>query len=97
MKPKIRINNRLKGSWGETTTAPGRRPVIEINIRKHRTDKFKKRYTLKEAIADTLVHETMHAKRPRMHEKTVYRNTAKVMRKMSEKQLKKVLEQLPQH
>lgn len=96
LKPKIKVNNKLRGSWGETKTTPGKRAVIQINVKKHKTDKFKKRYDLKTALADTIHHELMHAQHPKMHEKTVYKKTAKTMKFISKEKVNKLVAKLKQ-
>jgi len=93
-KPIIKVNNRLKGDWGTTDTTPGKRPVIQINVKKHKADPFKKRYTLKQALADTMTHELMHAKHPRMTEKSVYKKTAKKMRSISKAEINKLVNKI---
>lgn len=93
MKPKIKINNRLK-AYGETDTTPGKRPVIEINLKANKTKKFKKSYTWKQNLADSVYHEKLHAKHPKMLEKTVYKKTAKAMKEMSNKDMDKMVSSL---
>ncbi len=68
-KPKMGVNNKLKGSYGETIISKGKPPVIKINVKKHKGDR--------KELADTIQHELMHAKHPKMHEKTVYKKTGK--------------------
>ena len=89
-KPIIKVNNHLKGDWGTTDTPPGKRPLIQINLKKHKEDPFKKRYTYKQSVADTMVHELMHARHPRMTEKTVYKKTARKMRSVSKAEVEKL-------
>jgi hypothetical protein len=52
--------------------------VIRINKKRH----FKKE-SGKEELLDTLAHEKMHAEHPKMHEKTVRKETPKVVARMS--------------
>ena len=93
-KPKIKVNNHLKGVFGETTTTPGKRAVVEINVKAHKNHVFKKSYTLKQALADTVKHELDHAHHPKKKEKTVYKDTSKFMKKASNKQVDKLVREL---
>lgn len=93
-KPIIKVNNRLKGDWGTTDTQKGKRAVIQINVKKHKQDPFKKRYTFKQALADTMTHELMHAKHPKMHERTVYKKTAKRMKNISKVDVEKLINKI---
>lgn len=70
-KAKLGVNNKLKGSFGETTLEKGKAPIIHINVKKHKGNKAE--------LADTIKHELMHAKHPNMHEKTVYKAMPKTM------------------
>ena len=51
--------------------------IIRINKRKNK--KSKKRGEL----IDTIVHEEMHARHPKMYEKTVRKKTVQLLKKMS--------------
>ncbi len=78
---RVRTNNKLKGAYAETDLEKG---TITINRRKHKTDPLhKKRYP---EMADTKIHEFMHAEHPKMHEKTVRKLTRKKLKRMSKKQ-----------
>lgn len=68
-KPKVAVDNKLKGSYGETTIQKGKPTIIKINVKKHNGNKAE--------LADTIKHELMHAKHPNMHEKTVYKKVPK--------------------
>lgn len=68
-KPRIYVDNKLKGSYGETTTSPGKPAIIKINTQRHKGNKAE--------LADTIAHELIHAHHPKMHEKTVYKKMAK--------------------
>lgn len=70
-KPRIGVNNKMKGSYGETIISKGKPPVIKINVKKHKGDRAE--------LADTIKHELMHARHPKMHEKTVYKKTEKAL------------------
>ena len=73
VRAKIGVNNKLKGSYGETTIQKGKPTRISINVKKHKGDKRQ--------LADTIKHELMHAKHPKMHEKTVYKKMEPEMSK----------------
>ncbi len=62
-KAKFVINNRMK-AYGQTDTKTN---VVEINKKKHKGDKRQ--------LADTIKHELLHVKHPKMKEKTVYQKT----------------------
>lgn len=91
MKPKIKVDNKLKGLFGETTTAPGKRAIIKIDVKAHRDHVFKKSYTLKQSLADTVHHEIDHALHPKKHEKTVYKDTMRFMKNVSKKTIDKLI------
>jgi acetyl-CoA carboxylase alpha subunit len=78
-KYKRYVDNRSK--WqGDTDVEKG---VIRIN---------KKKSKKKSSVIDTIVHEEMHAKHPKMHEKTVKRKTweALKLKKMGKKAKRKL-------
>ncbi len=64
-KAKIVVNNHMR-AFGQTDT---KTKVVEINKKKHKGDKRE--------LADTIKHELLHVKHPKMHEKTVYKKTKK--------------------
>ena len=67
-KKKVVIDNHIK-AFGEEEGGK-----IKINVRKHKGDK--------KELADTIVHESYHAKHPKATEKTTYKVTRKVMKNM---------------
>jgi hypothetical protein len=72
-KPYKRIvDNKLKGAYGDIDFT---KRVIRINKKMGR-DKLGN-------IIDTIVHEEMHARHPRMHEKTVRRLVPQRLRAMT--------------
>ncbi len=71
-KSRMKVDNHLKGSYGETTISKNK-TVIKINVKKHKGNKAE--------LADTIKHELLHAKHPKMHEKTVRKLTAAPMSK----------------
>lgn len=70
-KPIIGVDNKMKGSYGETTLQKGKRPIIKINVKKHKGDKAE--------LADTIKHEMYHAKHPKATEKTTYKAMPKTI------------------
>lgn len=68
-KPVLRINNKLKEYGNEQDGK------IEINVRKHKGNKAE--------LADTIRHEILHAKHPKMNEKKIQKKTKVDMSKMS--------------
>ena len=77
---QIKVNNRLR-SFGETDT---QKKIIQINKKKSKHSKNKGE------LLDTIEHEFMHAKHPKMKEKNVVKKTAKATKKMSPKTKKKI-------
>lgn len=67
----VSVDNKLKGSYGQTIIQKGEKPIIKINVKKHKGDKAE--------LADTIKHELMHAKHPKMLEKTVYKKMKKTI------------------
>ena len=70
-KPRVGVNNKMKGSYGETTIRKGKPPVIKINVKKHKGNKAE--------LADTIKHEMYHAKHPKASEKTTYKAMPKTI------------------
>ena len=64
-KPRVGVDNKMKGSYGETIIQKGKRPVVKINVKKHKGDKAE--------LADTIKHEMYHAKHPKATEKETYK------------------------
>ena len=77
-----------KGNWyGETDLD---KKVIRVNKKYHKSKgnhapDIKKNKDGSASIIDTLAHEMLHAKHPRMHEKTVRKLTRKKVGKLSKK------------
>jgi hypothetical protein len=67
-KKKIVVDNHISG-YGEEEGGK-----IKINVRRHKGDK--------QELADTVFHESYHAKHPKATEKTTYKVTRKVMKNM---------------
>lgn len=78
-KPKLSVDNKLKGKYGEATIEKGKPAVVKINVRKHKGNR--------EELADTIKHELMHVKHPKMHEKTVRKAMPEKMSKSEEDKL----------
>jgi len=64
-KARVSVDNRLKGSYGETIIRKGKPPIIKINVAKHKGDRAE--------LADTIKHEMYHAKHPNATEKETYK------------------------
>lgn len=89
--PSIQKNDKLKGAFGVTHFEGKKAVKIEINVKKHATTPFKKSYTVKDNVVDTIVHEKMHARNPNMTEKEVRSRTAQVMKRMPEQEKSQIL------
>lgn len=75
---KFKTDNKMRGAYGETDYD---KKTIRVNKKRHKSAKaqrINKNAQGKESIIDTIVHEKLHAKHPKMHEKTV-RTLAKAM------------------
>jgi hypothetical protein len=68
-KKKIVVDNHIR-AFGEEEGGK-----IKINVRRHKGDK--------EELADTVYHESYHARHPKATEKATYKKTAKAMKEMS--------------
>ncbi len=81
---KFKVNNKLRGAFGETDLNTG---TITINKKMHAAAKKNpKKYGLSKketTILNTIVHENMHVKHPKMHEKTVRKLTKKKVAHMT--------------
>ena len=71
-------DNKLRGAYGETDYEKQR---IRVNKKKHKKDK--------ELLLDTIVHEEIHKKHPKMKEKNVKKLAASKTKKMSTKTKKR--------
>lgn len=76
---KIKVDNKMR-CYGDT----------DLNKNKIRINKKKSKATGKETkrpeVLDTIVHEAMHAKHPKMHEYTVRRKTKAVLTRLNHRQ-----------
>lgn len=80
-----RVNNKLKGTFGETDPA---KRTIEINKKLHAQKSgghLIKNANGTEKLIGTIVHETIHAQHPQMHEKTVRKLTPRRLQKLSKR------------
>ncbi len=75
LKAKISVNNKMK-PYGTTDTSSGK---VQINVKKHAGSRRQ--------LADTIKHELIHVKHPKMHEKTVYKLTKPELSKKEEDKL----------
>ena len=78
------IDNKLKGSFGETHMVGGKPVAVKINVKKHKGNKAE--------LADTIKHELMHVKHPKMTEKAVYKKVRQ--EKMSPAEQNKLISKL---
>lgn len=69
-KPKIKVNNKMKGAYGRMNTETNK---IEVNLKAHK----KKGKLDKVGLASTIKHEMLHVKHPKMTEREVYKKSAK--------------------
>ena len=84
------VNNKLKSAYGQTNLDTKK---VEINKKAHKNMKLErvnKNPNGTESLVDTIVHEEMHAKHPKMHEKTVRKKAKKVVARLSQKQKSKI-------
>ena len=87
------VDNKLKGAYGETDLSTG---TIRINKKRHkskRAQRINKNKDGTEKMIDTMVHENLHLAHPKMHERTVRKETKRKLAKMTPKQKKKVYNQ----
>ena len=79
-------NNKLRGAYG-MTTIDSKKVKIEINKKRHKRIKSDKSLPKKSrTMIDTIVHEEMHARHPKMHERTVRKLTPRRVSKMTAQQ-----------
>ena len=87
---KRRVNNRLKGAFGETTYHEGG-ATIEINKKRHKNKRALKEFPKKDrSMLNTIVHEELHARHPKMHERTARKMARKRVARMGRKQKNKL-------
>jgi hypothetical protein len=75
---KVMTDNHI-GAFGETDT---KKKVVKINLKKNRKSKRKGE------LSDTIAHEFIHVRHPRLSEKQTYKRTAKISQKEKSKLLK---------
>lgn len=94
-KYKFVVDNRLKFKgqpiFGETDD---KKRIIKINkkLSKKKTKKKLNAHKYPE-LADTIYHENLHAKHPKMTEKIAYKKTHKAIKKMDKKGKQKLYNQ----
>lgn len=76
-KKYIRVVDNKMPYLGDTNTDAR---VIRVNKKLHHKGWEKKH---KGQLIDTIVHEELHAKHPKAHEKTIRKKTKKAVKKMS--------------
>lgn len=65
------VKRKLKGSYGETDFIGNKAVRISVDVKKHKGNK--------KELADTIKHELLHAKHPKMLEKTIRTKMKKEM------------------
>lgn len=77
------VDNKMRGAFGETDLD---RRVIKVNKAAHKKQKGKWGIPKKDSsLINTIVHEEMHARHPKMTEKGVRKKTRTVVDKMSKR------------
>ena len=88
---KRKVNNKLRGAFGQTTYNEGGGAVIEINKKRHRDPRALKGFPKQDrSLINTIVHEELHANHPKMHEKTVRKMARKRVTGLSRKSKNKL-------
>lgn len=85
----------MRGAFGETDLD---KKVIRVNKKLHKTAKKHKKsvYNIPKkdiSLINTMVHEKLHAKHPKMTERAIRKKTRTVLAKMGTKAKKKVYRQ----
>lgn len=73
---KLQVDNKMR-CYGDTDIE---KKAIRINKKKSEASERKGE------VLDTIVHETMHAKHPQMHERTVRKKTKVLVKKLNKRQ-----------
>jgi hypothetical protein len=79
---KRHIDNKMRGAYGETDY---NKKTIRINKARHQSPNAKriaKKKDGSESLINTITHEEMHAAHPKMHEGTVRRKAASLVKRM---------------
>lgn len=93
---KRKTDNKLRGAFGETTFHEGGGATIRINKRRHKNKRALKAFPKADRpMINTMVHEELHAKHPKMHEKTVRKVARRKVARMTRKQKSKVYSRYP--
>lgn len=90
-KWKFLTDNKMKGAYGETDFD---KKVVRINKKRHKkapSDGISKKDN---TIINTIVHEDLHVKHPKMKEKVVRKKASKKVSKMGTKAKKKMYSKL---
>jgi len=81
-KWKYLVDNKLKGAYGETDFE---KKTVRVNKKRHK-GKLSKGFSKKEgSLINTMVHEDLHVKHPKMAEKKVRKVAKKKVEKMGAK------------
>jgi len=87
-KIKRKINNKLRGAFGQTDIDEG---TIVINKARHKNKRATKKYAKKErTMINTMVHEEEHMAHPKMTEKSVRKAARKKVARLTPQQKKKI-------
>ena len=91
-KIKRKVSNKLKGVFGQTEFDRRNRTVtITINKRRHKNKRALKEFAKKDrSMINTIVHEELHASRPRLHERTTRKLARKKVAGMSRRRKNKL-------
>lgn len=80
---QYKTNNKMRGALGSTDLD---KKVITINKKKHKDRRLMKSVPKKQrSLINTIVHERMHAKHPKMKEKAVRRKSVAAVARMGAK------------
>jgi hypothetical protein len=80
-------DNKMKGAYGETDFD---KKTVKVNKKIHKNKKVKMGIPKKDGtLLNTIVHEGLHVKHPKMTEKVVRKEARKVVNKMGTKAKKK--------
>jgi hypothetical protein len=88
---KYLTDNKLKGAYGETDFE---KKVVRVNKKRHKKGPKWGIAGKDNTILNTIVHEDMHVKRPKMKERDVRKATRKKVAKMDKRTKKKYYNKL---
>lgn len=86
MRIKRKINNKLKGAFGQTTYNEDGSATVEVNKKRHKDPRALKTFPKADRpLINTMVHEELHAQHPKMHERTVRKVARRRVARMGRK------------